>query len=106
MWAIVSALSTNKSLLPGPVSILLTCSGSSRVLCVYIIYLHSQSRRLDAFCRISAYGPTIESTEVSGLQAWLLSLLMTLQQCPLPCHTGHFGLKDDSNYVCSLIHYA
>lgn len=69
MWAIVSALSTNKSLLPGPVSILLTCSGSSRVLCVYIIYLHSQSRRLDAFCRISAYGPTIESTEVSGLQA-------------------------------------
>lgn len=35
MWAIVSALSTNKSLLPGPGSILLTCSGSSRVLCLH-----------------------------------------------------------------------
>lgn len=88
-------------------SIPLTCSRSSRVLCVCIIYLYLQSRRLDAFCRISAYGPTIESTEENGLwRLWLLSLLMTLQQCTLPCHTGHFGLKDDNNYVCSLIHYA
>lgn len=38
-------------------------------MCVCIIYLHLQSRRRDAFCRISAYGPTIESTEESVLQA-------------------------------------
>lgn len=69
MWAIVSALCTNKSFLPGLVSILLTCSRSSRVLCVRIIYLYLQSRRLDAFCRISDFGPTIESTEERGLQA-------------------------------------
>ena len=69
MWAIVSALCANKSLLPGLVSILLTCSGSARVLWECILYLNLQSRRLGAFCRISAYGPTIESTEESALQA-------------------------------------
>lgn len=39
------------------------------MLCVCIIYLHLPFRRLDAFWRISSYGPTIESTEESVLQA-------------------------------------
>lgn len=51
-------------------------------------------------------GPPVKAQRTALCRLWLPYPLMTLQQCTLPCHTGHFGLKDDSNYVCPLIHYA